>query len=139
MALTVPDEGLIAMAMNALGTPGAESFGSLLVDLYQNNYVPDYTSTASDFVIATFDGYTQVIVPIGNMVPTLIPPEFVTLVNSNNPISWMNLGTDTTVYGYLVRAANGGVVLWAEAWGPTSLAFKKTISFNLELDVTEAS
>ena len=134
MSLVTPNEGQLELMANMLITSGFTGY-DYLIDLYQNNYTPVQASTASDFTIATFSGYSQVTATRADFVtPTTVSNQATTSL-STNPLTWTCGVTGNTIYGYLVRSALSGKVLWAELLpaGPYTLVDGQIFELNLNI------
>lgn len=136
MALVTPNEGQLELLANCVITTGFSGY-DYDIDLYQNNYTPDQSSTGSDFTIANFTGYAQVVATRGDfLTPTTVSNQATTSL-SLNPLTWTCGATGNTIYGYLVRSSLSGKVLWAELLpsGPYVLTngqiFELNINFTL--------
>ena len=115
MAIVTPDQGQIELANCMLVNESYPTY-KYLVDLFKNNYTPDQNSAASSFAIADYDGYEQ---------QSFTRDQWSTIVNSAhqalalcsiNPFQFSNNGAVQTIYGYLVRSATSGLVLWCERY-----------------------
>lgn len=128
MGLIIPNEGELELLDKMLKV-------ALLVDedyllrLYKNNYTPSATSTATDFIEADFDGYSE---------KTLVRSSWVSSVtvsgkaSTNYPQQTWTCGAATNdIYGYYVLGADSGKVLWAERFSNT-----KTLEENDVINLT---
>jgi hypothetical protein len=140
MALVTPNEGQLELLANALITSGFTGY-DYDIDLFQNNYTPVQGSTASDFTVATFTGYVQVVATRADFVtPTTVSNQATTSL-SLNPLTWTCGTTGNTIYGYLVRSSLSGKVLWAELLpsGPYVLTSGQIFQLNININLFGAN
>ena len=118
MALVVPDEGEIELLTKLLkNTTDTEDY---LMRLYQNNYTPSGTTTATDFTEANFSNYAEKTIACSDWAtPT---------TNVNNKAessvsvqSWTCGTVGNTIYGYYIIGSVSGKVLWAEKFASTRI------------------
>lgn len=113
--MVIPNEGLLLWLLWAFDDSGVvqEDF---VVDLYQNNYTPEYTSTGANFTVANFPLYAQVALPRSSFGAPTASGGTGTIVSSVTP-SWEGgASANQTVYGWYMRGASSGKVLAAQAF-----------------------
>ena len=112
MTIKVPNEGelkIIEWALNDDSTTAPEDF---TLEIFKNDYTPVDTSTGSDFTAATFTGYSAATLTRGSFSgPTTNAQGKAELTYTEQ--QW-DASSDETVYGYWVRGATSGTVIWAE-------------------------
>lgn len=113
--MLIPNEGLNEWMLWAFDDSGVvqEDF---VVDLFQNNYTPVYTSTGSNFTVATFPGYAQVAVPRSSFAAPTSTGGVGTIVSSVQPTWTCSGGSGQTVYGWYMRGATSGKVLGTQTF-----------------------
>jgi hypothetical protein len=128
MGLIIPNEGELELLDKMLKV-------ALLVDedyllkLYKNNYTPDASSTASNFIEADFTGYSAKTLLRSNWnTSTTVSGK----ASTNYPQQTWTCGVSTNdVYGYYVLGADSGIVLWTERFANT-----KTLEENDVINLT---
>lgn len=133
MSLVTPDEGQLELLNNAVIQTGFTGY-TYLLDLYQNNYTPVQNSTASDFTIANFSGYSQETITRSQWTAPANVSDQATISCTLNPFTWTCGATTNTLYGYLIRSSITGKVLWAEQFG-TSVVLTNGGLFLLNLNL----
>jgi len=129
--VVVPNEGSLELASLMLAENASDGF-RFLVDLYQNNYTPNQSSTIANFTICDFAGYGQVsFLRSAWSLPTIVSDQAV-IEYSYNPISWNNNGVVQYAYGYLVRSSVTNNVLFAEQFAQSqAVTIGSQLSLNL--------
>ncbi len=128
--LLMPDEGvtllLSKMLKDALAT--GEDY---TLKLYQNNYTPVNSSTATSFTEATFGGYLpKTLVRATWQAPTIVSG-IASSAYGSTPQTWTVTSAPQTIYGYYVLGATSGKVLWAERFSTS-----RALTVGDELDLT---
>jgi hypothetical protein len=113
--MVIPNEGKILWLGWALITDGSD-FEPFDVKLFQNQYTPTDTSTASDFTEATFPGYAQVQLTRGNFNDVTVANNVATSVNSIVPTYTCTGGQGQTVYGWYMIGDTSGKCLAAQVF-----------------------
>jgi len=113
--MVIPNEGkaLLATMCFAYPVPVTEDF---VVDLYQNNYTPTDSSTASSFTVAAFTGYAQVAVARSTFGTPGIVANVAQITSSVSPLFTCTGGGGQTVYGWYMRGATSNKVYAAAAF-----------------------
>lgn len=129
--VVVPNEGILDWA--------AVTFGPLagpltyLVDLYQNDVETGQLTTFADFDLCTFPGYATVTVSSTAISMPVLEGNAAVSSYLGNPISWPNNGNQPAfVWGYCVRNARTGHVLWCQTFDAVFVLGVNCV-FNLDL------
>ncbi len=127
MSLVTSNAGEIKMIQALLnGSPE-----NLNLKLYQNNYTPLATSTVPDFSEATFTGYTQQTLTVGNWSTPTTNGSGEAVSNYTPVVFSCTGGSSQTVYGYLVVGASTSTLYWAEKFGSS-----RSMSSGIDLTLT---
>lgn len=127
--MVIPNEGLLKLAVQNWGVPGAAQ-EDFVVDLYSNNYTPVAGSSASNFTIATFTGYAQVAVARSTFGSPSIVGSTGNVTSSVSPTFTCTGGSSQTVYGWVMRGASSGKVYAAQLF---TTAFTVVAGSNVQL------
>ena len=115
MALVTPNEGelelLDKMLLDALSV-GEDS----ILFLYNQNYTPISSSTLTSFTTCTFTNHAARTITRAGWVAASTVSNKATETYSS-ALSWTCGATGDTAYGYFVKGASSGKVLWAEKFG----------------------
>jgi hypothetical protein len=133
MALVTPNQGQLELMAFMLIDTSFTGF-EFYLDLYSNNYTPVQSSTASNFTIATFAGYSQQTFTRSSWAtPTTVSNQAYS-TPTGNPFTWTCTSGSQTIYGYLVRSSATGNVLWAELFSsPVNLSTGVVLQLNLQM------
>jgi hypothetical protein len=129
LAVIVPNEGLLEWLFWAFDDSD-EPQEDFVVDIFQNNFTPTYTSTGSDFTVASFPGYSQVALPRASFTTITAMSGVGTIVSTISPTWTCTGGSGQTVYGWYMRGASSGKVLGAQLF-PTAPVLTNGISVSL--------
>lgn len=130
--IVIPNEGQIELA-NDLLTTAINTAKRYLVDLFQNQYLPNQTTTMANFTLSNFPGYQQVNISRASWLPAVINSNNQAVVSwSQNPASWNNNGASQPCWGYLVSSSITGKVLWCQAFDTVQII---GLGKSLELDI----
>ena len=133
--IVVPDQGQLELASYCLCANPSPGF-LYLVDLFQNQYTPDQSTTFANFTLCDFMGYAQVSFPRSKMVAPITIGHQAQVAYLANPVSWNNNGPQQAVWGFLVRSNVTGNVLWCQAYNSVQLVgLGKQLQFDLTLNV----
>lgn len=111
-SIVTPDEGELELMDKMLKDPLTTNEDYLL-DLYQNNYTPVQGSTASDFTVSTFGGYGQKTLTRSGFNSATLVGDVAKSQYGTDQV-WTCTSGSETAYGYLIRGATSGKVLWAQ-------------------------
>lgn len=107
--LVVPQEGsliLVELLRSALPSP-------LRVHLFVNDFIPDWTSTLTDFNEATFPGYTPGTASFPN--PPSLNFDNAAEIDAGSPAVFNSTGpSGQTAYGYWVDNGTYDKIWWCE-------------------------
>jgi len=116
MALLVPNIGEIELLDRLLKGGSSVHDGDYTLHLFKNSYVPQDSSSLSNFTEADFDGYADKALAQASW-------ESVSL-NTNDKAessysqqSWTCGASGNTIYGYYITGNTSGELLWAEKFG----------------------
>ena len=113
--MLIPNEGLLLWLLWAFDDSD-EVQEDFVLDLFQNNYTPVFTSTGANFTIATFVGYDQIALPRGSFSAPTAAAGVGTIVSSVSPTWNCTGGAGQLVYGWLMRGAESGKVLGCQTF-----------------------
>ena len=124
MGLVVPDEGEIELLRKMLiDLTDTEAYS---LRLYQNNYAPSSSTTATDFTEADFDGYAPITFNRTDWATPTI--DIYSEANTTAPQQAWTCGTFTnTIWGYYVLGNTSGKVLWAEKFAASRILNNNTV------------
>lgn len=135
--LVVPQVGLLVLADRL-----RQYLGSLSprVALYQNDLVPGPLTVRSDFLAATFPGYTGPQAVFFSAPAVLNDDGLGEIVASEVLFACAGGGLPQRIYGYWIEDASGTNLLWAQRFDTrlTMFLFTDRVQFNPVLTVGSA-
>lgn len=112
--IVTPDEGQTEL-MDKMLKAALTVNEDYLLDLYKNNYVPVQGSTGASFTVSTFGGYSQKTLTRSGFNAAANVADVAVSVYGTDQV-WTCTSGSETAYGYLIRGATSGKVLWAQAF-----------------------
>lgn len=109
MALLVPNVGEELALKNFLNHTAPQN---QVMDLYTGNITPAEGDTAATYTAATGSGYAQKSLTGSSW--TVTPGAPTEAAYAQQTFSWSGVPTPATMYGYFVRQAVSGILMWAE-------------------------
>lgn len=113
MNMIIPNVGL-ELWLYWLLNQNSETLEDFVVDLYQNNYTPVFTSVAANFTASTFPGYAQVSVTRSSFTTISAADGIGAAVSTITPQWTCNGGAGQDAYGWFMRGATSGTLLAAQ-------------------------
>lgn len=111
--MVIPDEGKGRLALWAFITENS-SFGSLRLQLYQNNYTPVDSSVLANFTLATFTGADPITIEREDWTGPSIESNIAYVYREPAPEWTMTAGSDQTVYGWVLWDNSDSCVIAAQ-------------------------
>lgn len=111
-SIVTPDEGETEL-MDKMLKKALTVNEDYLLDLYQNNYTPDQSSTAASFTVSTFGGYSQKILTRSGFNSAVLVGDVAKSQYGTDQV-WTCTSGSENAYGYYIRGATSGKVLWAQ-------------------------
>jgi len=112
MALVVPNEGELQL-LDKMVKAALSADENYILKVFQNDYVPDSTTSTSSFTEASFTNY------VAKTLTRAGWSSSVTNLSGQGETSyatqsWTCGASGNTIYGYWIEGATSGKVLWAE-------------------------
>jgi len=133
-ALLVPDVGEVAMLKMALGVISQED---QTLQLFVSNTTPAEGDTAGTYTIATGGGYADKTL---TKTSWSVSTSSGTTTGSYAEQTYTFTGaltTNTTIYGYLVKMASAGTLLWAERASATFVPANNGDTYKVTPTITQ--
>lgn len=109
--LLVPDVGEVLLLKFALGVVAQED--QKLV-LFVSNTTPAEGDTFGTYTVATGGGYADIVLVMANWTVATVTGTSTASYAQQTFTFTGALTTNPDIYGYLVKSATGGILLWAE-------------------------
>lgn len=108
-----PDEGKLLLIYWALSSDGSD-FENFVVDLFVNNETVDDDSTGADFTLGTWTGYVQINVARSDFDAPSIISHVANMTDPTSPNYTCTAGSPQTAYGWIMRGASSGTVIFGQ-------------------------
>lgn len=132
--LLVPDVGEVAMLKLALGVISQEN---QKLCLFVSNTTPAEGDTAGTYTLATGGGYADVTLTMASWTVATSSGTTTASYAEQTFTFTGALTTNTTIYGYLVKMATTGTLLWAERAAATFVPTNNGDTYKVTPQITQ--
>jgi len=115
VAIVLPNEGLPTLLEFWTGKT-VNTFSNWNLVLFKNNYTPIQTTVYADLILATFGGYSPVVVDKSMWTTPTMVGNKATTTYTLNPTLWTVTSGSETIYGAALVTPSSPRIMCVERW-----------------------